>query len=177
MINSFPSRLLPLGAWLLAAALPLPAQSTSGNATTRGTSVPGPDPAAHPTPPPGGSGNPPDVSSTTVQTTESDSWDLLKDYTYDRKQELQERLHPILSQIDAQIAALNARRATLQSDTTDWDQAMKEVVNARADLKYKADTLGRASTPETFTDAKAKVGDALDRTRKAVHAVRTSRTN
>ncbi len=120
---------------------------------------------------------PPDVSASTVQTPESDSWDLLKDYTYEKREEFASRVARISERYDADIAALKAKRAKMTNDTTDWDFAMKEVVDARADLRYKIDVLAKANTPQTWDDAKGKVGLALDRTRNAFLKVRETTTS
>jgi hypothetical protein len=82
------------------------------------------------------------------------------------------------SEVDSQIAALTAKRATMNgtTDTKDWDFAMKEMVNAQAYLKSSGAELSKA-TPETWSQAKDKVAQAWVRTQEAYTKVKASTTN
>jgi hypothetical protein len=81
------------------------------------------------------------------------------------------------AKLDAQISELKAKRAGLTTDTKDWDFAMKEVDDSRALLTDRMNTLGKATTPETWNDAKDKIGEAWHRSQLAVDKMNSTRTS
>jgi hypothetical protein len=64
----------------------------------------------------------------------------------------------------------------MTTDTKDWDFLMKSVDDSRALLVGRIDDLAKATTPETWADAKEKVGDAWHRAQEAVDKMNSART-
>jgi hypothetical protein len=117
-----------------------------------------------------------EAATTAAAVTASDSWDLVKDYTYDQRGAFAAALNHMTDRLDAGIVRLNSQRATLpQTSTKDWDFAMKEVSDARSDLRFQVGELDKA-TPETWNDVKDKLAQAWQRTKDAFDKVRTSTT-
>jgi SMC interacting uncharacterized protein involved in chromosome segregation len=83
----------------------------------------------------------------------------------------------MVGKLDDEIRELNAKRATMKNDTRDWDFAMKELNNARADVQSKLSELSRAITPDLWTEARDRLGVAWDRAQTAVRNVKTSTTS
>jgi hypothetical protein len=73
-----------------------------------------------------------------------------------------------LAFLDGQIAQLKAKRASMTTDTKDWDMAMKEVLDSRSLLTGRIRDLSKADTPEAWADAKEKAGQAWKRSQEAV---------
>lgn len=108
--------------------------------------------------------------------TASDSWDTVKGNTYDQRGAFAAGLGHMTERMDAAIARLQAKRATLpQTSIKDWDFAMKELSEARSDLHFQVGELDKA-TPETWNDIKDKLAQAWQRTKDAFDKVRTSTT-
>ena len=64
----------------------------------------------------------------------------------------------------------------MTSDTKDWDFAMKEVAESRVLLTGRISDLAAAATPESWADAKEKVGEAWKRSQIAVDNMKSTRT-
>lgn len=112
----------------------------------------------------------------TAPTVAVDPWDAIKDNTYQKRADLIAGTTKMSEKIDAEIAALNAKRANLpETSVKDWDVAMKELKEARAYLKFTIDSLSEASS-ETWAEAKDKVAQAWKRTKDACDKVRASTT-
>jgi hypothetical protein len=105
------------------------------------------------------------------------SWNTIRDLPYEKRADFTAIFTRMVAKLDDEIRALNAKRENMTNDTRDWDFAMKELVNARTDVQSKQTELGRANTPETWTDAKEKLGVAWDRAQVAVRNVRNSTTS
>jgi hypothetical protein len=105
-------------------------------------------------------------------------WTDIKDCTYEMRAQFYAGLSRLEARVDAQIGELTAKRAAMNgvTDTKDWDFAMKEMVDARANLKSVRGELSRA-TPATWDQAKDKVGQAWLRTQAAFASVKSSTTN
>jgi hypothetical protein len=116
-----------------------------------------------------GTGHSPDVASA--------RWIDIKDCTYDMRAQFFVGLNRLEARVDAQISELTAKRAAMTSttDMKDWDFAMKEMKNARSNLKSMSEELSKA-TPETWDQEKAKVGQAWVRTQEAYDKVKSSPT-
>lgn len=106
----------------------------------------------------------------------ADSWDSVKNCTYDQRADFATGLAHMTERMDAAIVRLKAKRATLpQTSVKDWDFAMKELTDSRSDLRFQVAELDKA-TPETWNDVKDKIAQAWQRTRDAYDKVRTSTT-
>jgi len=91
-------------------------------------------------------------------------WDTIKDYPYDKHAEFVAGLNRLAANLDSQIKALDAKRAGMtDSAAKDWDFAMSDLRDARADLSIKIDALAKASS-EKWPDAKDKAATAWKRT-------------
>jgi hypothetical protein len=106
-----------------------------------------------------------------------DSWTTIQNLPYGKRAEFNAVFTRMVAKLDDEIRALNTKRETMTNDTRDWDFAMKELNNARADVQSKQTELGRANTAEAWADAKEKLGTAWDRAQVAVRNVRTSTTS
>jgi hypothetical protein len=105
------------------------------------------------------------------------SWADIKEFTYDQRAQFFAGLKKLEARVDEQISELTAIRATRKSsaNTQDWDFAMKEMVNARANLMGAGEVSGKA-TPETWDQQKERVGQAWVRTQDAYAKVKASTT-
>lgn len=90
-------------------------------------------------------------------------WSDIKNDTYDQRAHFAVGVRRLTERLDQQIALLNAKRTSMTTDLKDWDFAMKEVVESRSFLISRTTELGKATSPEAWTDAKEKVGEAWNR--------------
>jgi len=105
-------------------------------------------------------------------------WADLKDYPFDNRERLLAGLVGLEAQVDEQVKALNAKRASMKAstDTKGWDLAMKEMMDAQAYLAAMVLELGK-STREFWDQNKDKVGRAWVRTQDAYGKVKASTTS
>jgi hypothetical protein len=89
-----------------------------------------------------------------------DSWDSLKDYTYDKRVEFSASMDRMEKSMDDKIAEEKAQAPSTLS--ADKQAAIKDYDDAKADLKARLTDLGNA-TADTWADAKAKVAAAWQR--------------
>ncbi len=136
-----------------------------GATTTATTTQPGPSNAAQPV-----AAASPEVASA--------RWSDIKDCTYDNRAVFSSGLARLEARVDDQVRELMAKRATMdgKTDTHDWDFAMKEMENARTNLKSMGEELNKASL-ETWNQQKDKVAQAWLRTQEAYGKVKSSTTN
>jgi hypothetical protein len=106
-----------------------------------------------------------------------DAWRNIQDLSYDKRQEFTAVFSRMVAKLDDDIRALNEKRATMKNDPREWDFAMKELNNARADVQSKVTELSRVNTPDNWTVARDRLGVAWDRAQAAVQAVRRSTTS
>jgi hypothetical protein len=108
-----------------------------------------------------------------IKTTAIDSWDSVKDYTFEKRVEFSASMDRMSASMDDNIAAAKAKlSSTPDTASKDKAAAIKDYDDARADLKAKLSDLNNA-TSDTWADAKAKVSDAWQRV-KAAYARATS---
>jgi hypothetical protein len=105
-------------------------------------------------------------------------WSEIKTCTYDMRAQFFDGLDRLEARVDREIARLTATRAAMKStaNTADWDFAMKEMEDARSNLKSMGEEI-RKATPETWAQEKDKVGQAWIRTRNALDKVKSSMTS
>jgi hypothetical protein len=106
-----------------------------------------------------------------------DAWTTIQYFTYDKRQDFTAIFTRMVAKLDDEIRALNAKRETMTNDTKNWDFAMKELNNARSDVQSKLTELSRATTPETWVEARDRLGVAWDRALTATSAVKASTTS
>ena len=104
------------------------------------------------------------------------SWESLADLTYDQRAEFIAGILRLENQLDGQIGALAAKRATMTTDTKDWDFAMGGLTEARSYLQSMATEVG-AATPDTWSEEKEKAHQAWLKAQDAYDKVRTSTTS
>ena len=104
-------------------------------------------------------------------------WSDIKDHTFDQRDLFFAGLKRLEARVDEQITELTAKRATMKgtTDTKEWDFAMKEMINARNNLKSTGEVLAKAD-PETWAEQKDRVGVAWVRTQDAFAKVKASTT-
>ena len=103
----------------------------------------------------------------------ADSWDSIKDYTYEKRVEFTASFDRMTAKMDDQTRDMKAKAATLSDTATkDRDQAMLDFTKARADFKSSLADLGNA-TADTWADSKEKVGQAWQK-RDAAFATETA---
>ncbi len=106
------------------------------------------------------------------------NWMDLKDFTYEQRVSFLAGLKGLETRVDGQISELVAKRAAMAASnisTKDWDFAMKEMGNARTNLRSTSDEMAKASR-ETWDQQKDKVGLAWVRTQDAYAKVKASTT-
>jgi hypothetical protein len=104
-------------------------------------------------------------------------WSDIKNDTYDQRAHFSAGAGRMLVKLDGEIGDLRAKRAAMTTDTKDWDFAMKDVDDSRALLVGRIENLAKADTPDTWSDAKDKIGDAWHRSQQAVDKMNTTRTS
>ena len=105
-------------------------------------------------------------------------WNDIKDDTYEQRAHFLAGLKQLEAKVDAQIAELAAKRATMKGTTStkDWDFAMKEMENSRTYLVSTGEELSTA-TADTWDQKKEKVGQAWVKTQDAYDKVKASTTS
>jgi hypothetical protein len=156
---------------LVTAAIGLAAFSTAGCAEKEKSAEPSlspPQAVTSPTVPSATAASPSVVAA---------RWSDIKDCTYETRDQFFAGLPRLESRVDDQIRELTAKRATMdgKTNTQDWDFAMKEIENARTNLRSMGEELHKAS-PETWAEQKDKVGQAWVRTQEAYGKVKASTT-
>jgi hypothetical protein len=104
----------------------------------------------------------------------SDSWDSIKDYTYEKRADFSASIDRMAGQFDDKIREFKAKVAgATDAASKDREGAIKEYDEARGDLKSKLSDLGNA-TADTWADAKGKVAQAWKRVQAAYDKVKVS---
>jgi hypothetical protein len=156
---------LVIAAFSLAAFPSVGCSAKDGATATAPTAQPGPTTSA-----PGAATASPDDASP--------RWSEIKDCTYQTRAQFFAGLTRLEARLDDQIRELTAKRATMdgKTNTQDWDFAMKEMENARTNVKSMGEELHKAS-PETWAEQKDKVGQAWKRAQEAYGKVKSSTTS
>lgn len=105
-------------------------------------------------------------------------WAKVHSYNYDRHAEVLACLPTLEVRVDQQVADLEAQRAALPeaTDKKDWDFAMKEMADARINLKSVNADLAKADA-ETWDQQRDKVDQAWTRTQDDYRKVKAGTTN
>jgi|CZKI01.1.fsa_nt_gi hypothetical protein len=111
-----------------------------------------------------------------VKASASDSWDSIKDYTYEKRADFSASFDRMTAQMDDKAREVKAKVAGVpDAASKDRESAVKEYDEARADLKSKLSDLGNA-TADTWADAKEKVAQAWKHVQAAYDKVKASAT-
>ncbi len=106
-----------------------------------------------------------------------DSWDSLKDYTFDKREDFAAGLDRMADKCDAGVRAMNAKVTGLpDAAAREQASAVKEFNEARAYLKSKLIEL-RSGTADTWDDTKQQAVNAWKRTQAAYDKVKASSTS
>jgi hypothetical protein len=106
----------------------------------------------------------------------SETWDSIKDDDFDQRAHFAAGVERITTRVDNAMQILRDKRSTLpETSTQDWDFAMKELGEARSNLRYQFTELNKA-TPETWSEAKDRVAGAWQRVRDDYDQVKLSTT-
>jgi PBP1b-binding outer membrane lipoprotein LpoB len=109
-----------------------------------------------------------------VKTAAVDSWDAIKDFTYERRSDFSTGIDRMAKQLDDRTRELKDKMAGApDSGSKDRATAIKDYDEARADLNSKLSDLAKATT-DTWADAKDKVVQAWDRVKAAFEKVKAS---
>jgi len=112
-----------------------------------------------------------------VKAAVSDSWDSIKDYTYEKRTDFSASIDRMAGQIDDKGRELKTKIASApDAATKDRESAIKEYDEARADLKSKLSDLSNA-TADTWADTKEKVAQAWKRVQAAYEKMKASATS
>jgi hypothetical protein len=112
-----------------------------------------------------------------VEVSTDNLWTAVKGDTYEQRAHFTDGVNRMSAKLDDQIRELKAKRAAMTSDTKDWDFAMKEVDGSRVLLTGRINEIKAATTPETWADAKDKIGEAWKRAQLAVDNMNSTRTS
>jgi hypothetical protein len=103
-------------------------------------------------------------------------WSDIKSDTYDQRAHFATGVTRLTARLNDEISQLNAKRATMTTDTKDWDFAMKDVMESRDLFVSRATEISKTTTPEAWSDAKDKLGEAWHRAREALDKMHTTVT-
>jgi len=153
------------------------AQTTTPTAPAATNVQPAPPTAIAPTPVNEAAVVPPILPPAVDSDQSASLWISAKTATFDQRTSLFPVVEQLEARVDAQIAELNAKRATMTgtTQTNKWDFAMTEMNDARAYLRSMSDEL-RNATAENWDQLKNKVDHAWVRTQDAVSKVQASTT-
>ncbi len=102
-----------------------------------------------------------------VASAASDSWDQIKDYSYDRRVEFSASLRRMAGRMDDKTDELKSKLAGLPDQAARSRRSgLKEYAAARADLKANLSAM-KDSTADTWADAREKVDQSWKRLRAA----------
>ena len=106
-----------------------------------------------------------------------DSWDSIKNYTHDKREDFAAGLERMAAKHDAELAALNAKLTGLpDAAAKQRDHAVKDFKEARANLKSELASL-RAGTADTWAEAKESAAQSWQRVHAAFEKIKASPTS
>ncbi len=107
----------------------------------------------------------------------SAAWDAISGLGYDQKASFVAGVAQMESLLASQIEALKAKRATMTTNTTDWDLAMGPLNDARNYLHSMGAEVNSVTTPDAWDQEKEKVHQAWLKAQDAFDKVKTSTTS
>lgn len=105
------------------------------------------------------------------------TWKSIENDTYQQKDHFAAGAQRLLARLDAEIQELRAKRATMSTDTKDWDLAMKAVDEARSLFTSRLTELGQKTTPDAWLAARDNVGQAWLQSQQLVDKMNGTVTN
>ena len=106
----------------------------------------------------------------TSKTAVVDTWNDVKDYTFEKQSDFSKRAEAIASDLDAKISKLKTEASEAKASAS-RSAAMDELTNSRANLSEKLSALGTA-TADTWASAKSNVITASKRVEAAYDKAR-----
>jgi hypothetical protein len=111
------------------------------------------------------------VPDTNVTAAAIETWDGIKDFTYDRRADFSAGIDRLSKDMDGKADMYRSKAAgTPDAIQSERDSAMKDYDDARADLKAKRADLDNV-TADTWASAKDKTGKAWENTKAAYEKV------
>jgi hypothetical protein len=107
----------------------------------------------------------------------SAAWDAISGLGYDQKASFVAGVAQMESLLASQIEALKAKRATMTTNTTDWDLAMGPLTDARNYLHSMGTEVNNVTTPDAWDQEKERVHQAWVKAQDAYDKVRTTTTS
>lgn len=104
-------------------------------------------------------------------------WAEIKNDTYEQRAHFAAGVERLSARLDRQISLLKAKRASMTTGTKEWDFAMKEVVDSRSFLTSRMTELAQTTTPETWANAKDRIGEAWTRSQLAIDKMNATVTS
>lgn len=104
-------------------------------------------------------------------------WAEIENDSYDQRAHFAAGAERLSAILDEEVRLLKAKRANMTTDTKDWDFAMKGVIDGQSLLISRRTELSKATTPESWADAKEKVGEAWKQAQAAVDKMNTTVTS
>jgi hypothetical protein len=117
------------------------------------------------------------VAAVDQEGTATPLWTDIQADTYETRAHFTAGINRLSAKLDDEIRILKAKRAGMTTDFKDWDLAFKEVEESRTYLTGMINDLAKTTTPETWADAKDKVGDAWKRSQVAVDKMNATVTS
>lgn len=109
-----------------------------------------------------------------VKDTAVDTWDSIKDYTYEKRVDFADHLDRMAAKRDTEVAALNAKAVHMSDEAAiAREKAKQDYADARAYLQTQTDHL-RTVTSDTWDDAKEKTSEAWKRVQAAYEKLKNS---
>lgn len=109
--------------------------------------------------------------------TTSRLWVDIKNDTYEQRTHFVAGVDRLSARLDSEIALLKAKRASMTTDTKDWDFAMKEVEDSRSVLTSRTTEMVKVNTPEAWTAARDGIGEVWTRSQLAVDKMNSTVTS
>jgi hypothetical protein len=105
----------------------------------------------------------------------ANSWSNMKDLPFEQRSTFIAGLNRLEGIVDTEIGSLNARRASMTTDTKDWDFAMKGLVDDQTYLKSMNDEVSKVES-ENWIQERERVEAAWQNTQDAYAKVLQSTT-
>ncbi len=105
------------------------------------------------------------------------AWEAISGLGYDQKTSFMAGVAQMETLLDSQIEALKAKRATMTTNTTDWDLAMGPLNDAHNYLHSMGTEVANVTTSDAWDQEKERVHQAWVKAQDAYDKVRTSTTS
>jgi hypothetical protein len=104
-------------------------------------------------------------------------WAEIENDTYEQRAHFAAGAERLSARLDEEVRLLKAKRATMTTDTKDWDFDMKGVIDSQSLLISRRTELSKTTTPEAWADAKDKVCEAWKQAQGCVDKMNSAVTS